>query len=78
VAGGLRVKRAGGTGPLIALEDGMANRVIPKTHVKKKVFRAACKQHARDGRINNAAGQWVPRGSLPDNSMKRDYYPQGV
>jgi Tfp pilus assembly protein PilF len=46
--------------------------------VKKKAYRLACKLAAKDGRINNAAGQWVNRSSgIPDSSMKRDYSPQG-
>ena len=57
----------------------MMNRnPIPKTHAKKKAFRLACKQQARDGKINNPAGQWVNRSSVPDTSMNRDYSPQGA
>jgi len=57
----------------------MMNRnPIPKTHAKKKAFRLACKQQARDGKINNPAGQWVSRSSVPDTSMTRDYSPQGA
>lgn len=50
--------------------------MIMKIHTKKKAHRLACKLLARDGKINNAAGQWVNRSSLPDTSMKRDYSPQ--
>jgi hypothetical protein len=49
---------------------------IPKTHQKRKRERALWKQYARDGKIVNAAGQWVNRSSLPDTSMKRDFSPQ--
>lgn len=50
---------------------------IPKTHVKKKAYRLACKNMAANGSINNAAGQWVTRGTgVPQNSMSRDYSPQ--
>ena len=46
-----------------------------KIHVKKKAYRLACKLNARDGKINNAAGQWVNRSSVP-GAMGRDYSPQ--
>lgn len=48
-----------------------------KTHTKRKAYRLLCKTKARDGQINNAAGQWVTRGTgVPQNSMSRDYSPQ--
>lgn len=47
-----------------------------KIHAKKKATRAGWKKLARNGKANNSEGQWVNRGSLPDNSMKRDFWPQ--
>ena len=47
-----------------------------KVHARKKAFRLACKQKARDGKMNNAEGQWINRSQGSDNSMKRDYWPQ--
>ncbi len=47
-----------------------------KIHTKKKAFRLMCKFAARDGKMNNAAGQWANRSSFPDTSMKRDFSPQ--
>lgn len=46
-----------------------------KIHTKKKFNQAYNKQQAKAGKINNAAGQWVNRSSVPDNSMKRDFNP---
>lgn len=47
-----------------------------KIHVKKKLIRATWKALAKDGKIVRNDGTWVNRGSLPDSSMKRDFYPQ--
>jgi hypothetical protein len=48
-----------------------------KIHVKRKAYRLSCKLKARDSQINNAAGQWVARGTgVPQNSMSRDFSPQ--
>ena len=47
-----------------------------KIHTKKKAERAAWKTLAKEGRMPNAAGNWSNRGSMPDNAMKRDFYPQ--
>jgi hypothetical protein len=48
-----------------------------KIHVKKKATRAAWKQLAATGFMNRPDGSWGNRGSAPDNSMKRDFSPQG-
>lgn len=48
-----------------------------KIHAKKKAYRALLKQLAKDGYANDADGKMVRRSTLPDNSMKRDYYSQG-
>jgi hypothetical protein len=50
---------------------------IPKTHAKKKAYRAWCKEQAREGRMNQANGLFTNRSGATDNSMKRDYFPQG-
>ncbi len=47
-----------------------------KAYEKKKAYRRALKDAARKGLINAADGRMIPRGSAPDNSMRRDYYPQ--
>jgi len=47
-----------------------------KIHTKKKQYRQWLKEQAKVGKMNNAAGNFVLRASLPDNSMKRDYSPQ--
>lgn len=49
---------------------------IPKTHVKKKAYRAWLKEQASTGKMNLANGMVTSRSSAPDNSMKRDFYPQ--
>lgn len=46
-----------------------------KSHTKKKQFKLFCKRQAKQGLINNAAGQWVQRSSV-SGSMGRDYSPQ--
>jgi len=46
-----------------------------KIQSKKKAYRLQCKRNAREGRINNAAGQWIPRSSV-STSMGRDFSPQ--
>lgn len=47
-----------------------------KMHVRKKAFRRMINALAKDGRINAADGRMVPKAQVPDNSMRRDYYPQ--
>lgn len=47
-----------------------------KIHVKKKSERAAWKVLAKAGKIVTANGSWQNRSTLPDSSMKRDFYPQ--
>lgn len=47
-----------------------------KIHSKKKAERKAWKTLAKEGRMPNAQGQWITRGSAPDNAMKRDFSPQ--
>lgn len=47
-----------------------------KVHTKKKAYRAALKQMAKNGMANRPDGIMVRRGQLKDDSMKRDYYPQ--
>lgn len=47
-----------------------------KTHTKKKAYRNWLKAEAKAGKINNERGQLVPRNSISDSSMRRDYSPQ--
>ncbi len=44
-----------------------------KVHAKKKAYRHLIRTLAKQGLMNNAVGQMVPRNNVPDNSMKRDY-----
>lgn len=48
---------------------------IPKTHQKKKLYRAECRQLARDGKMPGPDGVWRSRSGMADNSMKRDFQP---
>lgn len=47
-----------------------------KIHSKKKQTRQAWKTLAKEGMMNRADGSWGQRGSMPDTSMKRDFFPQ--
>lgn len=44
---------------------------------KRKAWKRALKQAARDGKMNNEAGHMVNRNSCKESSMRRDYSPQG-
>ena len=57
-------------------ETSYRREAAVKIHTKKKAERAAWKALAKEGRMPNAAGNWSNRGSMPDNAMKRDFYPQ--
>lgn len=46
-----------------------------KIHARKKVYRAACKRNATEGRINTASGTWVQRSSVL-GAMSQHYSPQ--
>ena len=46
-----------------------------KAHAKKKVYRLAIKRLAQKGFINDPEGKMVPKRSLPDSSMIRDFGP---
>jgi len=45
---------------------------------RKKAYRAALKAQTKEGLINDASGKMVPRRSLLQTSMTRDYSPQGA
>ncbi len=47
-----------------------------KIHTKKNVYRASVQKRMKAGQINNEAGEWRPRESIKDSSMRRDYHPQ--
>lgn len=47
-----------------------------KIHTKKKAYLAALKELAKQGYAPRPDGVMVPKGQLPDNAMKRDYFPQ--
>lgn len=47
-----------------------------KIHAKKKAYRARLREEWKNGKIVNAEGKIVERSQIPDNSMRRDFYPQ--
>ena len=49
-----------------------------KIHEKKKAYRRMLQELSKQGHAPRPDGVMVKRSQLPDNAMKRDYYPQGV
>ncbi len=48
-----------------------------KMHTKKKKYRQEMQRLAKAGKINTAEGKMVDRHTIPESSMRRDYFPQG-
>lgn len=48
-----------------------------KLHQKRKNYRLAIKRLAKQGMINRPDGLMVAKAQCVDNSMRRDYSPQG-
>ena len=45
-----------------------------KAYKKKRAYKAACREKARQGLMNHADGTFKPARDFADDGMRRDYF----